>query len=100
MPYRYQMINKNEHGDNGWWKKTGDTMSHYFFKKLPLCGTHKFNSQNIGVQQKTAYDKRCKNCAKVRRNQLRARMNFWSEMYQAEGNTLLKLVSHSPGKPQ
>lgn len=100
MPYRYQMISKNEYQDNGWWKKTGDTMSHFFTKRLPLCGTRKFNSRSVGVLRKTAYDKRCKSCSKVRRNQLRARMNFWSEMHQAKENALIVPQSHSPRKPQ
>jgi len=100
MSYRYQLTNKNIYGDNGWWMKTGDTLAHYFHFKLPLCGTNKFNRADIGVQPKTCYDARCKNCTKVRRNQLRARMNKQYDGYRKELYTRLVKKSHSPRKPR
>ncbi len=100
MPYRYQLTQKNQHGDNGWWKKTGDTLAHYFVKKLPLCGTRKFNNPDIGVQPKTAYDRRCKNCSKVRRNQLRARMNKLTTEEHRHSIDIYQSLYPSPKKPQ
>ena len=94
------MTKKNQYGDNGWWKKTGDTLAHYFTEKLPLCGTAKFNSPDIGVQVKNCYDKRCKNCSKVRRNQLRARMNISASIMIGGKRTKFLIPFDDPKKSQ
>ncbi len=91
---------KNKFGDNGWYKIGPQAVPHFYFFQHTLCGVsvtsgnrdHLITSED-GLHQ-------CKNCIKVRRNQLRARYNQSRVSFGDQAAYILAKKSHSPKKPQ
>ena len=100
MPRVCNLTERNDHGDNGWWKISDREYAHYFQDKRPTCGWSPIDLQTVNLKCADRFDRKCKNCTKVRRNRLIIRMNATQAEVYGDEHSITIPFSHSPRKPQ